>query len=511
MQKNTAATLPRLVIVGGGSAGWMAAAMLAKQLGNQLQIQVIESETIGTVGVGEATIPPILLFNQVLGISEAEFIRATQGTIKLGIQFEHWGQQGDRYLHAFGMAGKDLGLTSFHHFYMRAKALAAQGALADPGDFADYLLSAQAAAQQKCQTSALPSGLPWSQLSYAYHFDAALYAKLLQQYAQARGVTHVSGTIAQVTRHRNGDIDSLQLADGRQVAGDFFIDCSGFRGLLIEQSLHAGYDDWSHWLPCDRALAVPCALDAPPRPYTRAIAHQAGWQWQIPLQHRIGNGLVYCSQYLSDEAAATQLLAALPGEALATPRPIQFKTGRRRQQWSHNCVALGLASGFLEPLESTSLHLVQSGIIRLAKLWPSDVRDSASMAWLRSQYNRQSEQEFCQIRDFIILHYHQTARQDSAFWRHCQQMAIPDSLAHKIALFREHGVVQREQDDLFSEIAWQQVLMGQGVMPKRYHALTEQLSVAQLGQFMADLRQLTRHTVQQMPSHAQWLVRFATA
>ncbi len=487
--------MQQVVIAGGGSAGWMAAAFLAKVLGHQIQICLVESEEIGTVGVGEATIPPILAFNQVLGIDEAEFIRATQGSFKLGIQFENWARRGDSYMHAFGEIGCQLSLLSFHHYWLRAKVSGHQS------DLWDFSPAYQAAKTGKFSSAADVSGTPFRQLSYAYHFDASLYAGLLRKKAETMGVHRIEGQITKIERRPNGDIAAVILADGQQIKGDLFIDCTGFSALLIEQTLQSGFDDWSHWLPCDRALAVPTAATTLPVPYTRAIAHQAGWQWRIPLQHRTGNGLVYCSKFLSDAEANELLLSQLDGVVLMPPKLIRFTTGRRRQQWSHNCIALGLASGFLEPLESTSLHLIQSGLLRLLRLFPS----ADDYCALRAEYNRQSQLEFEQIRDFIILHYHLTERTDSAFWQYCQNMQIPDSLRRKIALFRQQAVVQREQDDLFTELAWQQVMFGQRLQPQGYHPLADKLSVEQLAELLQNLQLIVQDIAEKMPPHGSFL------
>lgn len=486
--------LRHLVILGGGSAGWMTAAMLSKLFPHNLTITLVESEDISTVGVGEATIPPILLFNQALGIKEADFILATQGTFKLGIQFENWGLVGDKYMHVFGDIGKDLGLTSFHHFWLKAK----QQGLAD--SYWDYSPGYQAAVRNKFAPVHQLPGTPFKQLSYAYHFDASLYAATLRRVSEQQGVQRIEGKVSSVTQDQtSGDIQTLVLENGQVIQGDLFIDCSGFRALLAEQTLNTGFEDWSHWLPCNRALAVPSANRNAAIPYTRAIAHQAGWQWRIPLQHRSGNGVVYCSDFMSKDSALQHLLNNLEGDALAEPRPICFTTGRRKTQWHKNCISLGLASGFLEPLESTSLHLIQSGIIRLAKLFPATT-DYASQ---RAHYNKQSATEYEQIRDFIILHYHQTQRDDSEFWRYCRTMSIPDSLSQKIELFRQSAIVQREQDDLFSEVAWQQVMLGQNLMPQHYHPLADQVSTDKLQQFMRDLKLIVTDLTSKLPSHRQ--------
>ncbi|WP_341503347.1 tryptophan halogenase family protein [Gallaecimonas sp. GXIMD4217] len=487
-------TIDRVIILGGGSAGWMAAAMLAKLMGRQLDICLVESEDIGTVGVGEATIPPIMLFNRLLGLDEGDFLRQNQGTIKLGIQFEGWGRAGESYMHAFGHIGKDLGLTRFHHLWLRARALGLGG------DFWDYSLNSQAARKGRFKPLDKIPGTPLPGLTHAYHFDAGRYAQMLRRVAEGQGVRRIEGRVVEVPLRKDGNIDALVLASGQRLEGDLFIDCSGFQALLIEGALGAGFEDWSHWLPCDRAWAVPTAASGEPKPYTRAMAREAGWQWRIPLQHRTGNGLVYCSDHWQDAEAREQLLAGLDGEPLAEPRLIRFRTGRRKRQWHRNCVSLGLASGFLEPLESTSLHLIQSGITRLIKHFP---RRGLAPA-LIDEYNRQSAIEFERIRDFVILHYHLNRREE-AFWRARRDMAIPDSLAHKLALFQASGRVFREQDELFSEVAWHQVLLGQGLIPADRDPMADAISDQQLAVFLGDLRTLVDRTVARLPGHQAFL------
>lgn len=486
----------KVLIVGGGSAGWMAAAMLARLLGKQVTISLVESDAIATVGVGEATIPPIQLFNQVLGLDEAEFLAKTQGTIKLGIEFENWGKQDQRYMHAFGDLGRDLGLTPFVHLWLRAKAEGhGQGLW-------DYSLNYQAAKAGRFIPLERIPGSPLKGLVHAYHFDAGLYAKLLRQYAEGAGITRIEGEITAVPLDDSGAIAAVQLASGKRLEADLYIDCSGFRALLIEGALKAGFEDWRHWLPCDRALAVPSSNSGQPRPYTRAIAHEAGWQWQIPLRHRTGNGHVYASEYLSDDEAAAKLLANLEGEPLAEPRLIRFQTGRRKAQWRKNCVSLGLASGFLEPLESTSLHLVQSGITRLIKLFPRLQINPA----LVDEYNRQSAQEFEAIRDFIILHYHLNQRPEP-FWQARRQMPVPASLARRMALFAATGRVFWEQHELFTEPAWYQVMLGQNLAPADYGPMADGLEQGQLQKLLADTRTTISQTCQKLPSHGDFLAR----
>ncbi|WKE66581.1 tryptophan 7-halogenase [Gallaecimonas kandeliae] len=493
MQENR---VRKVAILGGGSSGWMAAAMLAKVMGPLLEICLVESEDIGTVGVGEATIPPIQLFNGLLGLDEADFLTQTLGSIKLGIQFEGWGKPEDSYMHAFGDIGQALGLTPFHQFWLKARS---EG---DQSDFWDYSLNYQAAkAGRFIPLERIPDS-SLKGLVHAYHFDAGLYAQMLRRFSEGKGVKRIEGKVKAVPLEADGSIAALVLEDGKRVEADLFIDCSGFRALLIEGALKAGFEAWSHWLPCDRALAVPSRNDGDPRPYTRSIAHKAGWQWQIPLQHRTGNGLVYCSQYLGDDEAAAILLAGLDGEPLAEPRLIRFQIGRRRQQWVKNCVSLGLSSGFLEPLESTSLHMVQSGIIRLIKHFPRAAIHDAEVA----EFNRQSMLDFEYIRDFIILHYHLNQRVEP-FWRDRREMAVPDTLKRRLALFAASGRVFREQDELFSEVAWYQVLLGQNLMPVDRDPLADALGGPQLKDFLDKLRNVIRGTCDRLPRHGDFLRR----
>jgi tryptophan 7-halogenase len=496
------AAVRRIVIVGGGTAGWMAAAALSRFLGRDYSITLIESDEIGTVGVGEATIPQIQLFNQSLGIDEASFIRATQGSFKLGIEFVGWGHPGERYLHAFGNIGRGLGLIPFHHYWLRQQAMGKGRALWD------YSPTALAASEARFspivdQPGTLPSGV-----AYAYHFDAGLYATFLRNYAEPLGVVRIEGKVVSVTQHGiSGDIQSVQLEDGTVIEGDLFIDCSGFRGLLIEESLQSGYEDWSAFLPANRAWAVPCASAGPLLPYTRSTAREAGWQWRIPLQHRTGNGYVYCNDYISDDEAAATLLENLDGEALAEPRQLKFITGKRRQVWKKNCIALGLASGFLEPLESTSIHLVQSTLARLLSFFPNQVIQDAD----RDAFNAQTDFEFASIRDFIILHYHANDRQGSAFWQRCRDMEIPQSLKDKIALFRASGRIMRFNEELFTELGWLQVLIGQGIAPETYHPLANALDEHQLDEFLSLAHRHASGVAKSMMKHDDFIGRYARA
>ena len=486
-----------IVIVGGGTAGWMAAAALARFLERGWRVTVVESEEIGTVGVGEATIPPIRLYNGSLGIDEEDFLRATKGTYKLGIEFVGWRDDGHRYMHAFGPVGRDLGLIAFHHYWLRARA----AGQAEP--LGAYSFNAVAAWQERFGRT-LPAGTSLAPPPYAFHFDASLYAAYLRRYAEARGVRRVEGKVVEVIRGGEG-IGSVRLERGEGVSGELFIDCSGSRGLLIEQTLGAGFEDWSHWLPCDRAMAVPSAPGGGFTPYTRASARAAGWQWRIPLQHRTGNGYVYSSAHVSDDEAAATLLANLDGEALGDPRLLRFKAGRRRTVWVGNCLALGLAAGFLEPLESTSIHLVQSGIVRLLQLLPSGRGIGPAEV---AEYNLQTAFEWERIRDFLILHYKATARPEP-FWQAAAAMEIPESLAARIALFRESGRVFREGEELFTESGWTQVLIGQDVMPESWHPLADLLTGEELASFLDAVKRQIDHHAAQWPRHADFIARIA--
>ena len=493
----------QIVIAGGGTAGWMAAALLSSFSARGYCVTLVESEEIGTVGVGEATIPQINLFNQALGLDEDEFVRETQATYKLGIEFVDWSHKGSRYMHAFGEIGRDIGIVPFQHYWRRARAL---GVAKDLGAYSLNEIAARAGRMQRgpLKTTDVVPAMP-----YAFHFDAMLYAAYLRRFAEARGVTRVEGRIADVPLDgESGKVRALTLADGREIAGDLFIDCSGFRGLLIEGALGTGYDDWSNHLPANAAMAVPCASGGDGlTPYTRSTARDAGWQWRIPLQHRTGNGYVFCDAFTTPDAVRETLLANLDGEAQAEPRLLRFVTGRRRKFWNRNVVALGLASGFMEPLESTSIHLVQSGLSRLIRM----LSDGPAPDSVIDEYNRQSTREFEAIRDFLILHYKATTRDDTPFWRHCAAMPIPDSLAHKIELFREAGHIFRAADDLFTEVGWLQVLVGQGIVPDAHHPLADAVEPHDLKDYMETFEALMRREAAQMPDHRQFVARLGTA
>lgn len=489
-------SIKKVLIVGGGSSGWMTAAVLSRFFGKQIRIQLVESSEIGTVGVGEATIPPIKTFNDVLGINETDFLKQTRGTIKLGIQFENWNRPGDCYMHAFGEVGRSLGIAGFHHYWLKAR----QFGIAE--NFWRYSLNEQAARKNRFAPMETIPGTRFPGLVHAYHLDAGLYAKMLRTYSEKLGVSSIDGKIETVKKDpESGDIAAVQLESGEQLEADLFIDCSGFRALLIGEALGVDYEDWTHWLPCDRALAVPSEASDTITPYTRAIAHEGGWQWRIPLQHRTGNGLVYSHHHLSDDEATHTLLSNLDTPALADPRPIRFKTGRRVQQWCQNVVSLGLSSGFLEPLESTSLHLVQQGLTRLIKLFPRNGIQPSDI----EEYNRQSQIEFEKIRDFIILHYHLNSKSYSPFWRMCREAPKPESLLRRIDLFAGSARVFREQDELFSETAWEQVMLGQGVVPEDYHPLVDNLDDKQLHEFMRNWGTVVDRAVDQLPSHKDFI------
>jgi tryptophan 7-halogenase len=488
--------LQSIVIVGGGTAGWMTAAALSRVLRGRYAIRLIESAEIGIIGVGESTVPHIRYFNDTLGLDEADFMRRTRATFKLGIEFRDWRRIGDAYMHPFGDFGRPIEAVQFHHHWLRLRERG------QAPDISEYSFPIVAAKLGKFTPPVSDPRSVLSTFSYAFQFDATLYAPYLREYAERRGVRRTEGKVVHAElRGENGFIEAVVLESGERVAGDLFIDCSGFRGLLIEQALQTGYESWSHWLPCDRAVAVPCSSSQPPSPYTRATAREAGWQWRIPLQHRVGNGYVYASPFISDEAATQALLQRLEGEPLADPRILRFSAGRRKKTWSRNCVAIGLSGGFLEPLESTSIHLIQSAIAHLIELFPDCRCDPV----LSDEYNRLMDLEFERIRDFLILHYHANQRDDSALWNYCRTMAIPDSLQHKIQLFRERGHIVGYKDGLFLEPSWLAVYLGQGIVPRSYDPLADGLDVEFVSRQFAGMHAVIRRTAESVTTHADFI------
>ena len=503
-QEQSGRRIKTIAIIGGGTAGWMSAAALAKSFGKTIQIQLVESEEIGLIGVGEATVPHISAFNRLLGIDEAEFVRETQGTFKLGIQFNDWGQIGDSYIHGFGTIGRDLGLMPFHQYWLKARAA---GQAKDLGHYSLNTLAAPMGRFMAPPRDA-PAGSPLAEIAYAYHFDAVLYARYLRKRAEGLGVTRTEGKVIAVSqKSETGFVESVQLENGTMIAADLFIDCTGFRALLIEDTLKAGFEDWTHWLPCDRALAVPCEKVGPPTPYTRSTARSAGWQWRIPLQHRTGNGYVYSSQFTGDAEAADVLLGSLDGRVTADPRLIRFTTGRRRKLWDKNVIALGLAGGFIEPLESTAIFLIQAGISRLVSLFPDADFDPV----LPQTYNAQMQFEYERIRDFIILHYHATGRTDSEFWNYVRTMRIPPSLQGYMDLFAANGQFFREGTELFGLTSWAQVMLGQGIMPRSYHPAVDWVSNADMLTLVNHVEKVVASNVALMPRHEDFIARHCAA
>jgi len=495
--------LKRILITGGGSAGWMTAAMFARLFKGRYAITLIESDAIGTVGVGEATIPAIKKFNELLGLDEDDFLRRTQGSFKLGIQFNDWSHPGSSYVHGFGVIGRDLEWLRCHQYWTKQHHAGRVG----PLDLYSINTVAATANRFMRPRADMPDS-PIGQIAYAFHFDAGLYAAYLSDYAQARGVVRREGEIVSVAQDADtGFLTSVTLADGGVVEADLFIDCSGFRGLLIERTLAAGYEEWSHWLPCDRAVAVGCERSADFTPYTRSTARAAGWQWRIPLQHRTGNGHVYASRYTDDATAEAVLLDHLDAPSIGTPRRLTFVPGKRRTAWVRNCVAIGLSAGFLEPLESTGLHLIQSAILRLVRLMPDARFDPAAIA----EYNRQTDFEMERIRDFIILHYKATDRDDTPFWRHVRTMDVPETLARKMALFAANGRIFREDDELFAEESWIQVLIGQGIVPAAPDPLVDVTPPAEIERYLGDIARVIAKCVDRMPSHAAFVERHCAA
>jgi tryptophan halogenase len=492
-----------VVIVGGGTAGWMAAAALSRYLNNgYTSVTLIESEQIGTIGVGEATIPPLINFNDLLGINENDFVKATQATFKLGIEFVNWGRVGQRYFHAFGDLGTDLQGIPFHQLYLRERTRRTVP------DITAWSMSAAASAQGKFARPGPKAQFPLDQLRYAFHLDATLYARFLRAFSEANGARRIEGKIVDVElRGEDGFVQSVKLDNGQTISGELFIDCSGFRGLLIEQALHTGYEEWTKWLPCDRAIAAPCSSTGNPDPFTRATAHQSGWQWRIPLQHRMGNGHVYCSSFISDDEAERVLVSNLEGELLDNPRRLSFTTGRRKLAWNRNVVSLGLSSGFVEPLESTSIHLVQAGIARLVAMFP----DRRFNPLERNEFNRQMQQQSEWVRDFVILHYKAMQRDDSEFWKQCAAMDIPDTLAEKIEQFRNRGRVFAEGVELFPRQSWVSVMLGQNIDPEEYEQVVDGLDEDKVSLALEQFRRKYIEVADRLPTQAQFIASCCAA
>lgn len=490
-----------IAIIGGGTAGWMTAAALSRMLmPENVNITLVESEQIGTVGVGEATIPDIAVFNRMLGVDEQVFLKATNGTFKLGIEFTNWGNLGESYFHPFGTHGVDMNGIDFHQYWLKTRE---NGSVAQLEDYSICALAAKSA------KFTLPDNNPRSVLShlrYAYHFDATGYARFLRAYSEEKGVTRVEGKIESVIQSpETGDIASVVMQNGRQIEADFFFDCTGFRALLLGQTLGVKYNDWSHWLPCNSAQAVASERAEPLLPFTKSTAKTAGWQWRIPTQHRTGNGHIYCKDFMSDEEATNVLMEGLDTKPLGEPRTIRFQTGCREQFWYKNCVGIGLSSGFLEPLESTSIFLIQQGIARFIALYPTGNGSSI----IKQEYNRLMSREFSQIRDFIILHYHATQRTDSEFWNYCRTMSIPDSLTHKMELFKAGGRVFRDENELFSIPSWIAVMIGQNILPQVYEPILADIPSSQIQHSLDSMRNAMQQAVSRLPMHAEFIAKYA--
>jgi tryptophan 7-halogenase len=492
-------TLKEIVIVGGGAAGWMTAAALSKLLRpHDVSLTLVESDEIGIIGVGEATIPDMLQFNLFLGIPEAELMLATQATFKLGIEFVDWSRIGARYFHPFGFHGVDIDGIDFHQYWLRCRAHG------NAHSIGDYCQTEIVARKNKFAFPDLRvAGAPASYLRYAYHFDAALYAGFLRQYAEKRGVKRIEGKVCEVLRApESGDLTGVRLGNGQTVSGEFFFDCTGFRSLLLS-SLGVPWVDWRHWLPCDAALAVACQHDGPPPPFTRSTAKSAGWQWKIPTQQRSGNGHIYCSEYLSEDEATSTLIDGLDGPVMGTPRLIRFATGHRQRFWDKNCVAIGLSAGFLEPLESTSLYLIRQGISRFIALFP----DASLPSVMRDEYNRWMQKDFEQVRDLLVLHYYANER-DEPFWRHCRNMDIPETLRRRLALFSEGGRFLRNEGELFPNASWVAVMLGQNVIPRAIDPVIAAVPILEIEAKLQLLRRAMNEFADTLPSHAEALKKY---
>ncbi len=492
-----------VVIVGGGTAGWMAAASLAHYFAKtDLAITLVESSEIGTVGVGEATIPAIRDYYRSLGIDEFELMRATQATVKLGIEFKDWAERGVSFMHPFGLFGAPARDVPFHQYWLKLRACG------DQTDLGAYSLAIALARANRFTRPHPKPDSPLSVFDWALHFDAALFARYLREYSLARGVVRLDRKVLEVNlRTGDGFIESITLNDGQRLAGDLFVDCTGFRGLLIEGALRSGYEDWTQWLPCDRAIAVPCTNVEPLTPYTRATALEAGWQWRIPLQHRMGNGHVFCSQFIDEDEAAHRLLDNLEGKPLAEPNVLRFTAGIRKKMWNKNCVSLGLASGFVEPLESTSISLIETGIEKLRRLFPDKSFDPA----LEDEFNRTSRLEFERIRDFLIVHYRFSRRDDTPFWQHCRALPIPDALEHKLRLFKARGHLVRYEWETFLDPSWLAMYSGFGVLPEGYDPAADFFDGEELQRILAGMRAAITHAVSAAPTHAEFIARHCAA
>ena len=497
--------IEHIVIVGGGTAGWMAAAALSRMMkGRKLAITLVESEAIGTVGVGEATIPPFVDFQRLLEIDEAEMLAAVQGSFKLGIQFVNWGKLGDSYIHPFGNYGYQIEGLGFHHIWHHFHAMGDNRPIQVFNAETMAAFFGKFSKTDQMQREDLPP------INYAYHINATAYAGFLRRYAEKRGVSRQEGRVEDVKLDaESGFVRSIVLEGGREIGGDFFVDCSGFRGLLIEQALETGYEDWTHWLPCNRAVALPCNRDdgSPPPPFTRATAHTAGWKWQVPLQHRNGNGHVYCDAYMDADEATDILVRHMAGKPTAEPNHLRFVTGRRKKFWNKNVIALGLSAGFMEPLESTSIHLIHTGINKLMALLSLDGINQMQ----EDSFNRLTAKEYARIRDFLILHYNATERDDTEFWNYCRTMDVPDSLTEKVELFRLNGQIFREEDELFTETSWAAVMMGQRIGMGGNNAIANTLDVADTRKELDEMEKSIRFLVQKMPGHGEYLQRYCPA
>jgi tryptophan halogenase len=492
----------KICVVGGGTAGWTAAALMAEHFKGTLgQIELVESDDIGTIGVGESTVPPFLQLLARLGVDEQEFIRETRASFKLGIEFSDWKAVGESYFHPFGTIGAPVDLSDFYQLWLKARANGYSGALQD------FSPAAVMARNGRFTLPFKAANTPVAGASYALHVDAKRVARFLRTFAEARGVTRTEGIVEDVALRPDGFVDRLILKDGRVVEADFFIDCSGFRSLLIGKALDVDFRDWSHWLLCDRAIAVQTENVGPPSPFTLAQAQDFGWRWRIPLQHRTGNGHVFCSKYLSDDEATATLMSSVEGEPVVSPMPVAFRTGMREQLWRHNVLALGLAGGFIEPLESTAIHLIYRGMDFFFRLLPDRDYDAA----LAAEYNRRMTADYEEIRDFVILHYCTTRRDDTAFWRACRDMELPPRLQQKIDLFRTSGALAEGVDELFRAASWQSVMEGMGVRPRAWHPLVDRIPFDGVCAQLDHAAELLNRVVADLPTHAQFIARHCAA